>query len=355
MLWEDSRFPWSNMTNTQRKEALINEVFQTYHLNFVGHEPDRRQVIKEYRVRSDLFTCSDPRTGTDFFGVFDGEIFVKRGIGGIFNLGHPTFRAKFSSVLSTSREKGLHHLVFVSYHHGNSSSKGCAGHGHDDIKAKKYTHDLFAEMRTIFAQKEHVVPIMCGLNTDTGEVIFHGHDGSMLPSSSCHDKSEGEIHQILFSMFKGVSDDVLHYLRKLIRGNNTYMREVRPSSCPVLEDHNEFAIGYGEGFFPYPRGRVMVVNPFTYPFSKKSFLVDALRIQKGLQKKGVVRNGFIMASGAIYDRKEDIDWAIKESLGYIEIAMEVIQQYYPDLYDLASPLATIMNRETRELTVVPYK
>lgn len=358
MFWE--QYPWGDMTNQERIGLLRDIVFPKYSEIFVSHEPERKAIREKYNVAGTLKFCSDPRIGLEILGIYDGELGIKRGIGSVVPDADPLYRAIFSRLLDKHEDRRLDHLYGQSYHFSESdSAKCCAGQHYDKAKAELSGKTEVEKMRHIYRAKRFVYPFLFGINTDNGEAIFHGYEGSTLRSSEAAVMTDDEIYLRLHRMYRDTTykkhlpeNLKLYLMDRLIKGNIRYMSGRHAETSSVLQKHHQFVLGMGSGFFTIPRGRVLIIPPF--PMDKKAELLKgADLIRKVLKSKRIKpENGFVLSTSTMFDNPDDESWAAEESLRLMDFASETIEKEMPDLYEIMGGMPLILDRTTRETTII---
>lgn len=361
MLWED-KYQWGTMTNNERIQALVDDVFPTYTRSYVSYTPERGRILKEYGVTGTMFLCSDPRVSLAIFNLVEGVLGIKRGIGSDIAFANPLFRASFGRLIDKYERENLFHIAGQSFHFsGTDSSKCCSGQHHSRRLAENHSKKALEEMQHIFMERRHVFPFRFGINTDTGEATFYGYDESAFSCSEALRMSENDIYLRLFEMFrdpnrrKDFPEKVLLFMaEQLVKGNirNVGTRHVEH---PVLQHHHQFVLGVGTGFFPWPRARVLIVNPFEIDLRRS--IQKGSRLVGNVIKEGKIGEGFILSTSTTYDNPEELEWAMMESKRLNEFAMGALKELENDpeyawLPNMATPFPVVMNRLTREVTPV---
>ncbi|NTW13407.1 MAG: hypothetical protein HGA31_00045 [Candidatus Moranbacteria bacterium] len=360
MFWEQEQYPWGDMTNPERIGLLRDIVFPRYSEIFVSHEPERKAIREKYNVAGTLKFCSDPRIGLEILGIYDGELGIKRGIGSVVPDADPLYRAIFSRLLDKHEDRRLDHLYVQSWHFSESDKhKCCAGQHYDRDTAENSGKAEVEKMRGIYRTKRFVYPILIGIETDRGEVTFHGYDGSTLKCSEASHMTDDEIYLRLHRMYrdsiykKHLPESLkLYILDRLIRGNIRYMAGRHAETSSVLQKQHQFVLGLGSGFFTIPRGRVLIIPPF--PMDKKAELLKGAELIRKVLKSKRIRpeNGFILSTSTMFDNPDDESWAAEESLRLMDFAAKTLEKEVPDLYEIMGRMPLILDRTTRETTII---
>ncbi|MEI6649949.1 MAG: hypothetical protein WCL23_00775 [Candidatus Moraniibacteriota bacterium] len=360
MFWEGEKYPWGDMTNEARINLLHSEVFQKYSEEYVSHEPTRKMIREKYNIAVTFVFCSDPRLRDIFFNLVPGESWYKRGIGSIVNDADPLFRATFSRLLDKHEVRHLDHLYIQTYHFSKSDGqKCCAGQKYDADKARLSGEFETETARRIYRFKRFVYPILIGIETDLGEAIIHGYDGSMLRSSEIGSMSDDAIYTRLYTMFrdttfnKSLPEKLKYYiLERLIKGNVRYISEDHTETNEVLQRQHQFVLGMGTGLFAFPAGRVLIIPPF--PLDKKLELIKGARLIRKVFDAGRIKheNGFILSTSTMFDNPDDWPWAAEETLRFARFVDKTIKKGAKDLYERMTVLPVIMNRIDRMTTII---
>lgn len=195
-----------------------------------------------------------------------GIIKPYRNIGGKFDLGWPFFGRLMLDDIEYAVSKGRPIYVLCTYHFSKGDThRGCAGHKYDTDAAKKGAIHLRDQFKSAFGGNHVAVfPIVVGLETDEGGLIFHGDRRQTFDVSDHADTSIESMHSELRHMYPDIPDTILEDLLPLVAGNQKYVREIRASNRPVVEmEHREQIIAVGRGFdWLHLPNRALMIGPY---------------------------------------------------------------------------------------------
>ena len=361
MLWEigysgeRTGFDWGRgMTNRERIDTFVNVVAPTYTEAYISQTPERYKIFERYGVETTGLFCSDPRVGPNNFGVIEGIVQPKRSIGGRFDPSDRLFRAHLARLIDATKRRKNDHLVINTAHYSAGEEKRCcAGFGYNTAEATRYAIDLSNKLRRMLKGISWAYTALCAIETDRGGVTFFGHDGSQVSSADYSDSTSGEIYYKISQMYKDFPERMkLFIFNELLKGNYHNVLNGDHSEIPVLLEHHECFLAYGQGFYPLPRGRVLILNPYTSDM-RKTILEGLGIIEHTLKAEDQrVKNGFVFAVGSVFDSSGEKDWAIGEVLRETEDIENIVKAERPDLFSIIEFLPMVTFRETREVIII---
>ncbi len=202
-----------------------------------------------------------------------GIIKPYRNIGGKFDLGWPFFGRLMLDDIEYAVSKGRPTIVLSTYHFSKGDThRGCAGHKYDTNAARKGAMHLRDQFESAFgANHKTVFPLVVGIETDEGGLVFHGDHSTKLRAggptfdvANHADAHVENIHSELRHMYPDIPENIIDDLMPLIVGNQQYVREIRAAHRPVVEmEHKEQIIAVGRGFdWLHLPNRALMIGPY---------------------------------------------------------------------------------------------
>ena len=195
-----------------------------------------------------------------------GIIKPYRNIGGKFDLGWPFFGRLMLDDIEHAVSKGRPTYVLSTYHFSKGDvHRGCAGHKYDTDAARAGAVRLRDQFESAFgANHTTVFPLVIGMETDEGGLVFHGKGKRTFDIANHADAPLESIHSELRHMYTDIPDNVLEDLLPLVAGNQKYVRDIRAAHRPVVEmEHKEQIIAVGRGFdWLHLPNRALMIGPY---------------------------------------------------------------------------------------------
>lgn len=360
MLWEGNvagfevPFEWSIWENGKRKDEFYNSVFPMYLRHYMSKESERDGIWHGYEIEGTMLLCSDSRPNPNKFSLLDGELFVKRGVGTKFSVGNHLFRQTISRSIEKTLGTKRKHIICVTYHYCSvDPSKSCAGQKHNKAVATRYAIEFAKKLRNNIWY-EDVFIIIVGIDTGTGNATFHGYNGEFLDINSMSEPTPDLFLFETHKLYHGWPIKVRRYIaERLMMGNWVYQQKHGGEKKPSVSlDHHEIVWGPGFGYFPFPKHRVFVHNPFIMDPTEWRDGLNVIRsnLKKDDQGRSRIENGFIMSASAMYREEKEKQWAIDEARYLHNIAKKYIKDSFPDLYGVMDVMPIVVSRETMEVT-----
>ena len=232
-----------------------------------GSQLSRRLYRAQHPSEILALKCMDGRLNLSIMTKTPpGIIKPYRNIGGNFDLGWPFFGRLMLDDIEYAVSKGRPTYVLSTYHFSKGDvHRGCAGHSYDTDAARKGAMRLRDQFESAFgANHTTVFPLVVGMETDEGGLVFHGGGKRTFDVANHADASLESIHSELRHMYPEIPDMVLEDLLPLVVGNQKYVRDTRAAHRPVVEmEHREQIIAVGRGFdWLHLPNRALMIGPY---------------------------------------------------------------------------------------------
>jgi hypothetical protein len=300
-------------------------------------------LTRKFPVKYILTGCIDGRGNpAHYLGLPDGVVSVYRNRGRI-HWGSPGLAQLIMDEVGTALANDQVVVVINTYHGASGgdtehSKFGCKAYGFNPQKAAASTWDQTQQLARWYAHRSNFFSIMAGLDTDTGQVRFHGDDPSqVLLTGTLSDKAAQEsivarLAQLYFRMAAnyplGVSD-----LAQRVRGNLSYIRDYPVDDSVILRSHNEKYLGFGRGLFFFPLNTAIIIGP--YGMDVPEDIRIGCDVLDGNYKNGILAQDepwCLVASTLCAGLGEEFEHAAADQArDYLGIVLKVIQSHAPDL------------------------
>lgn len=226
-----------------------------------------------------------------------GIIKPYRNIGGKFDLGWPFFGRLILDDIEHAVSKGRPTVVLSTYHFSKGDThRGCAGHRYDTAAARAGAVRLAEQFRTAFGGNyEAVFPMVVGIETDEGGLLFHGKGKDTFDVANHTDANTENIHSKLRHMYPEMPDNIVEDLLTLVAGNQRYVKEIRASKRPVVEmEHKEQIIAVGRGFdWLHLPNRALMIGPYDPQWEDAvatagNIILGNMKAKRILEKEGAL-------------------------------------------------------------------
>jgi len=337
-------------------------------LEFVAQQEKRRLYRKEHPTEISLEKCGDGRLNGNVWTETPLGVFKPfRNIGGIFKLGWPHFQDVIQADKEYADLKGRDSLNICTYHYSRGSkNRGCAGHYYDKEAAMDCSLQLKHEFDRIYWGRDvngptRLFAIQAGFETDWESLIFHGEDGQPVDLATVTDDSEGDIRNLLASLYPKIhrlSPNVINDMIPLVQGNIRHSQKIRNSNRPLQDlDHREFVVAVGRGFdWLHLSNTAVIVGPWQLP--DPAPIITAFDLLTKNLKAELIEVPVLLTSGVYNSAPENKSWperkglAIVKSLELRRFTLEVIQRKHAELLPTLQVLTTIVDLNTRKLEVI---
>lgn len=282
-----------------------------------------------------------------------------RNIGGMFDIGWPYFGEIASGWVNYAISKGRSGVILVTYHYSKGDAhRGCRGFNYDTEAAKAYTRDLSNQIERVFGTEHKVIyPIQVGIETDDEALIVHGKNGETLNLAEEPAATEDALRQRVEKLYPDMGKQMAVDIVPLFLGNQRHIAAIRASNRPVVNtEHREqvLVVGRGMDWLHLPN-KALIVGPYSYNLREP--IVAAAGILLDNIKKGRVpeQDGLVLLTSAAY--REDAGFeklrAIEKARSFADFALDAIYEAVPEIKPHLYLLASIVDLNTRLLTVVP--
>ena len=238
-----------------------------------GAQLGRRLYRAQHPSEIIALKCMDGRLNLGVMtGTPQGIIKPYRNVGGKFDLGWPFFGRLMLEDIEYSVSRGRPTIVLSTYHFSKGDEhRGCAGYEYDTKAARKGAERLRDQFERAFgANHAAVFPIVVGIETDEGGLVFHVStkleaSGNRTFDVANHtDIGAESIHGELRHLYPDIPERIIDDLVPLVEGNQKYVKELRARKRPVTDlEHKEQIIAVGRGFdWLHLPNRALIIGPY---------------------------------------------------------------------------------------------
>jgi hypothetical protein len=278
-----------------------------------------------------------------------------RNMGGVFDLGWMAFQLMITQWVDYSMGRGRKCIFFATYHYSKGDRhRGCAGHGYDTDKAIGAAQSLKDQFDRVFGRSV-ISAIMCGVETDSEALIFHGDGGEVWDLSTSVGWGQEELLNKLGDIYPSLDRQIIQDLLPMVEGNIRHIKCVAESQRPVVTlQHQEWILGLGRGFdWLHTINQALIIGPFDLKVAQAvetagNILLD--NIVTGRNSYG----GAVLVSAAPYrDGVGPEPFLAMEKARVLEkFALEIFQAKVPDLLPHLATISGTVNMTTRKLTLL---
>jgi hypothetical protein len=232
-----------------------------------GAQLGRRLYRAQHPSEIIALKCMDGRLNLSVMtNTPPGIIKPYRNIGGRFDLGWPFFGRLMLEDIEYAVSKGRPTIVLSTYHFSKGDHhRGCAGYQYDTEAAQSGAIRLKEQFEEAFGGNYIAVfPLVVGIETDEGGLIFHGEKDEEFNVAEHVTISPEDIRTKLEVLFPHVSEQLINDLLPLVMGNQKYIQEMRAQNRPVVDlEHKEQIIAVGRGFdWLHLPNRALIIGPY---------------------------------------------------------------------------------------------
>ncbi|HTR18944.1 MAG TPA: hypothetical protein VMH91_03160 [Candidatus Paceibacterota bacterium] len=286
-----------------------------------------------------------------------GIIKPYRNIGGKFDLGWPFFGRLMLEDIEYAVSKGRPTIVLSTYHFSKGDKhRGCAGYGYDTNAAKKGAKKLRDQFKFAFGGNHIAVfPLVVGIETDEGGLIFHSEGAQTFDVAEHIDASAENIHTQLRHMYPEMPDRIIEDLLPLIQGNQKYVAEVRAKKPPVVDlEHKEQIIAVGRGFdWLHVPNRALIIGPYDPRWEDAIAVAGNIVLGNMKAKRIPEKDGALLLLCAPFRTiGADQGVAIEKTLFLARESERVLRERVPKIMKKLQILAGTVDLNTRALHVI---
>ncbi len=276
-----------------------------------------------------------------------------RNLGGDFDLGWMAFQLMVAQWVDYSISRGRKCVFLATYHFSKGDKhRGCAGHNYDTGEAKKAAAKLKAQFDRVFG-RSIVTAILCGIETDSESLIFHGENGEMWDLSTVINSDSQVLIEQLSAMYPSMDSQVLQDLLPLVEGNIRHTREISSSNRPVIEmEHQEWILGLGRGFdWLHTINQALIVGPFDLKIAKAIETAGGLLLGN-IESGRNIHKGAVLVTAALYRNEVGPEplLAMEKARSLRDFALEILEEKIPNLLPRLEIMAGTVDINTRHFT-----
>ncbi len=286
-----------------------------------------------------------------------GIIKPYRNIGGKFDLGWPFFGRLILDDVEYSVSKGRPTIVLSTYHFSKGDThRGCAGHGYDTHAARTEAMRLSCQFTDAFGSKyEAVWPLVVGIETDEGGLVFHGAGERLLDIAAHVDADVEHLHTEFRHLYPAVPDSLLEDLLPIVIGNQRYVRDMRAQKRPVIDlEHREQIIAVGRGFdWLHLPNRALMIGPYDPQWEHAVAVAGGIVINNMNTKRIPSECGALLLVSAPFRAiGADQGVAIEKALFLAHEAHRVLAEQVPAIIGTLKTLVGTVDMNTRHFHVL---
>lgn len=286
-----------------------------------------------------------------------GIIKPYRNVGGKFDLGWPFFGRLVLEDIEFAVSRGRPTIVLSTYHFSKGDThRGCAGYKYDTDAACAGAEHLRAQFEAAFGGNHVAVfPLVVGIETDEGGLVFHGEGTRTLNIANHVDASEESMHSELRHMYPQMPDRIIQDLLPLIVGNQKYIRSIRASKRPLVDlEHKENIIAVGRGFdwLHLPNG-AFIIGPYD-PKWEEAVVVAATIVLANMKAKRVPEKdgALLLVSAPFRSVGADQGIATEKALFLAREAEKVLKAQKPEIVKKLKVLVGTVDMNTRDFHIL---
>ena len=281
-----------------------------------------------------------------------GIIKPYRNIGGKFDLGWPYFGRLILDDVEYAVSKGRTSVILSTYHFSKGDHhRGCAGYGYDTAAARTGAMKLAKQFQTAFGGNHAAVfPIVVGVETDEGGLVFHGAGKDTFDIANHVDATEESLRSHVRHMYPSTPTSIIDDLLPLVVGNQHYVKKIRAEKRPVVEmEHKEQIIAVGRGFdWLHLPNRALIIGPYD-PKWEDAVATAATIIAGNMKAKRVAASDgtLLLVSAPFRSVGADQGVAREKALYLAREAERVLRERAPQIAKKLKVLAGTVNMHTR--------
>lgn len=337
----------------------ILDLNQTHSADFVdpSQTMKRRLYTSKHPTRIAAAKCMDGRINLPVMtGTPVGHFEPWRNLGGIFNLGWPTFKEIVADWVNQGIAQGRKSIPFCTYHWAKGDPhRGCRGHNYDLAAARDSACKLKMQFHKVFG-KGPVYAILCGIETDDESLFLHGDNGKTLDIGALESDSREQIALELAALYPDMPIDMIKDLVPLVIGNMRHVAQVRRANRPITEaEHRERVLCVGRGFdWMHEINLALIIGHYD-PRLAKAIATGAKLIYSNLESGRVsLDDGVVLMTSAPHWEQVGYEpvLAAEKALFLREFSMGVIQDEVPELIEHLKILTATVDMNTRKLSII---
>ncbi len=325
-----------------------------------GAQLARRLYRAQHPIEIIALKCMDGRLNLSVMtSTPPGIMKPYRNIGGEFNLGWPFFGRLMLEDIEYAVSKGRPTIVLSTYHFSKGNAhRGCAGHGYDADAARKSATHVVDQFKTAFGGSYGAVfPVVVGIETDGGGLIFHGGSREVFDVADHADAVIEDIHRSLRHTYPDMPDQIIDGLTALVLGNQKYVRDIRAHKRPVKDlEHKEQIIAVGRGFdWLHLPNRALIIGPYDPRWEDAVATAGNIVLSNMKTKRIPEKEGALLLVSAPYRSVgADQGVAIEKTRFLARESERVLRERVPSIIKRMRILAGTVDLNTRQLhTVTP--
>lgn len=246
--------------NSVSIECPYGDWFLEYNENqsdiFIQERPKRRRYRKRHPCEVAVFKCMDGRVNFPILTQTPmGIVQSYQNIGGRFNLGWSQCGHLVYNLYEFAIRRKRRYIAFLTYHYSHGEkTRGCRGFHYEKELACAEAVQLKEQCEFVFGtDHDHFYPIVVGIETDVGALVFHGKSGQVENMLSHIETSDAVLElameDVLINLYPDMSRPMRRDILPFMIGNIRHIRNAIADNNPPDElGHKEFMLCVGRGF-----------------------------------------------------------------------------------------------------------
>jgi hypothetical protein len=323
-----------------------------------GSQLGRRLYRAQHPSEIIALKCMDGRLNLSVMtSTPPGIIKPYRNIGGKFDLGWPFFGRLILDDIEYAVSKGRPVIVLSTYHFSKGDHhRGCAGYGYDTAAARGGAKKLRKQFESAFGGNHVTVfPIVVGIETDEGGLVFHGEGKDTFDVANHVDASAENLHSQLRHMYEEFPEHIVDDLMPLVMGNQKYVKMIRAQKRPVVDmEHKEQIIAVGRGFdWLHLPNRALMIGPYDPRWEDAVAVAGTIVLGNMKAKRIPEKDGVLLLVSAPFRTVgADQGVAVEKALFLAQEAERVLKEKVPAIMKKLKILVGTVDMNTRNFHVL---
>jgi hypothetical protein len=200
-----------------------------------------------------------------------------------------------------------------------------------------------------------VFPIVVGIETDEGGLVFHGEGKQTFDVANHTELTAEALHSELRHMYTEIPEKIIDDLLPLILGNQRYVHDIRAHERPVVDmEHKEQVIAVGRGFdWLHLPNRALIIGPYDPQWENAvatagTIILGNMKAKRIPEKDGVL----LLVSAPFRTVGADAGVATEKALFLKREAERVLKERVPAILKKLKVLAGTVDLNTRQFHIL---
>src|SRR3989338_10220200 len=323
-----------------------------------GSQLGRRLYRAQHPSEIIALKCMDGRLNLSVMtNTPQGIIKPYRNIGGKFDLGWPFFGRLMLEDIEFAVSRGRTTIVLSTYHFSKGDQhRSCAGYAYDSDAARAGATALCDQFTRAFGGNHVAVfPIVVGIETDEGGLVFHG-GGKRTFNIANHVGANAEnLRSELRHMYADMPEHIIDDLMPLVVGNQHYVIAIRAQKRPVEDmEHKEQIIAVGRGFdWLHLPNRALIIGPYDPRWEDAVAVAGTIVLGNMKAQRIPETDGALLLLAAPFRTVgADAGVAVEKALFLERESRRVLEERVPEIMNILKVLAGTVDLNTRQFHVL---